>query len=633
MGLLERIKIKNISLLQKRIDRLKSKQWNTSIIEAGIKEVNHSLNSGCKSLVVYGEPQSGKTEFMIALTCSLLDQNRSTIFVIMNDNTELESQNYDRFKSAPEITPSPLSVEQFVSLPDASKKSPQNRIIFCRKNKNNLEKIIHETRYLKDRIIIDDEADFATPDTKVNKQATPPSVINELVDKLGRLSVSNRGTYIGVTATPGRLDLNCTFANQSDKWVFLDSHLNYKGRDFFFPITDKQKDKSNFNLHLLSDQYDEEKELKESLLRFLVRAAISNIVDGKTSIPDAYSMLVHTDGKVSTHEQDEKLIRKHLDILIDQENHRKKCEAYVEIMHDFAKKEIKKHNLELDPIDDVLSFILTNIAKSTVLVINSNKSKNNVREACQPRDVFTIAIGGNLVSRGLTFEQLLTFYFSRSVKGKLQQNTYIQRARMFGNRPYSRFFELCIPTQLYDDWVNCFFDHELSMLSAKSGDYLHIYGESNLPADRASLKKSSTIKVGDEMLIGEVANIPKGLEVVLRTTKLKTFDLIEKLMKEPSFPKKLIDENLLVHVKTMCKLSKNEPRIFLDQNRGIFCPGDKDFDETTITRKRGGLVSQSIHNREAYSGRAILMPVKNRHGQMRFYFKFNFGKNTLKRVK
>ena len=62
------------------------------LIQNGIADVLRVLESGARSFVIYGEPQSGKTEFMIALVCKLLDQGRQSIFLIMNDNTELETQ-------------------------------------------------------------------------------------------------------------------------------------------------------------------------------------------------------------------------------------------------------------------------------------------------------------------------------------------------------------------------------------------------------------------------------------------------------------------------------------------------------------------------------------------------------------
>jgi hypothetical protein len=61
-------------------------------------------------------------------------------------------------------------------------------------------------------------------------------------------------------------------------------------------------------------------------------------------------------------------------------------------------------------------------------------------------------------------------YFTRDVKHKIQQDTYIQRARMFGSRgKYLKHFELTIPEQLYSDWHRCFVFHRLSLASITSG--------------------------------------------------------------------------------------------------------------------------------------------------------------------
>src|SRR3546814_19609708 len=59
-------------------------------------------------------------------------------------------------------------------------------------------------------------------------------------------------------------------------------------------------------------------------------------------------------------------------------------------------------------------------------------------------------------------------FFTRDVKHKIQQDTYIQRARMFGNRgDYLRFFELTIPEALYLDWHRCFVFHRLALAAIK----------------------------------------------------------------------------------------------------------------------------------------------------------------------
>ena len=92
--------------------------------QRGIAEVLRVLEQGSRSFVVYGEPQSGKTEFMIALVCKLLDMGRQTIFIVMNDNTELELQNFDRFHKAQELNPTPELASQIIAMSDSDLRTP-----------------------------------------------------------------------------------------------------------------------------------------------------------------------------------------------------------------------------------------------------------------------------------------------------------------------------------------------------------------------------------------------------------------------------------------------------------------------------------------------------------------------------
>ena len=69
--------------------------------------------------------------------------------------------------------------------------------------------------------------------------------INALVIKLIK---EDKGIWIGVTATPGRLDLNNTLRNNSMKWVRLNPHSEYYGHDQFFPH-DLRKIKMQSNIH------------------------------------------------------------------------------------------------------------------------------------------------------------------------------------------------------------------------------------------------------------------------------------------------------------------------------------------------------------------------------------------------
>ena len=46
--------------------------------------------------------------------------------------------------------------------------------------------------------------------------------------------MNRNGIWIGVTATPGRLDLNNTYANETNRWVYLPPHSKYYVSIIFF---------------------------------------------------------------------------------------------------------------------------------------------------------------------------------------------------------------------------------------------------------------------------------------------------------------------------------------------------------------------------------------------------------------
>lgn len=103
--------------------------------------------------------------------------------------------------------------------------------------------------------------------------------------------------------------------------------------------------------------------------------------------------------------------------------------------------------------------------------MNSERDANvDFKSATNPASLFTFVIGGNIVSRGVTFDNLLSMFFTRDAKHKIQQDTYIQRARMFGSRMgYLQHFELTIPNQLFVDWHRCFVFHKLALEAIRAG--------------------------------------------------------------------------------------------------------------------------------------------------------------------
>lgn len=617
-----------------RIASVRSRGRETTHIENGISEVVRVLEKGTKSFVVYGEPQSGKTEFMIALACKLIDMNFQTIFVVMNDNTELESQNFDRFHSAPELNPTPLRDTQLPNMSDDQLKRPMQRIIFCRKNSKNLQKLIMHCRYMKNRIVIDDEADFATPNAKINKSEV--TAINKFLGELGKFEDKNDpGVYIGVTATPARLDLNNTYLNDSKEWIFLNSHSHYKGHNFFFPATEEDLGKSDYVFHPLPDQGDDPRFLRHAVFRFLCRVALLNL-DFASELT-AYSMLIHTAGTTNDHEKDQKDLQSILGILSDK-NANKFEQYYTELMQ-ICSEQITHYNLESFTDYEVAAFIWRNIGKSEVLVINHKNDSDNVKRAGVPKALFTFAIGGNIVSRGLTFERLLTFFFSRNVKGRLQQNTYIQRARMFGTRPNSKFFELCVPEQLFNDWANCFQDHELSLRLARAGVYQHIQSGRTSVVDRGAIDKQNVTVEKSERAIGGKFRLTRAIEeTLINSNQSKPLNVISHLLESGSIKSDNFPQSLIHYLRETTKNTEEDIFMVLrSSSTGLSIQNIEQYSDGNsedITRARGGIIHAMLNRRPEYTRYThFILPIKNEHGEARFLYKANLGHSILQNLK
>jgi DNA replication protein DnaC len=74
---------------QAQLSRIKKAKKQTSCIEAAVASAVDTLSGGTRSFVIYGEPQSGKTEMMICLTAKLLDEGHRIVIHLLNDSVQL----------------------------------------------------------------------------------------------------------------------------------------------------------------------------------------------------------------------------------------------------------------------------------------------------------------------------------------------------------------------------------------------------------------------------------------------------------------------------------------------------------------------------------------------------------------
>jgi len=468
-----------INQYEHQLNRLRAENKQTDCIDQAVAGARQSLSeSGRSAFVVYGEPQSGKTEMMICLTAKLLDDGRQFIVHLLNDSVDLLGQNLGRFQKSG-LAP---AAKNFTDILDPSiKVRGRAHVVFCKKNPKDLERLISKIGRLDDIVVIDDEADYASPNAKINKQEK--TRINALITQL----LGASGDYIGVTATPARLDLNNTFGNDSALWVDFPPHDRYTGQDAFFPLSAMTGDPLPYRCTVLPAHVDSPKFGRHAFLSFLVTVAHLNL--NENHIEQNYSMLIHTSGKKVDHKADWGWLHSVIDGLMDRDG--KAFDALVMELWSIAAERFGSIHA-----DELVSYVLTNISRHATFVLNSDRDfVQNGLSATNPSALFTVIIGGNIVSRGVTFDNLLSMYFTRDVKHKLQQDTYIQRARMFGSRgAYLRHFELTIPDHLYWDWHRCFMFHRLALTAIKERRGSPIWlGDNRIAVAASSSIDNSTV--------------------------------------------------------------------------------------------------------------------------------------------
>lgn len=511
---------------ERRMAKLATEGRETHQIKSVVETAVKNIHEGQRSFVVYGEPQSGKTEMMIALTGKLLDEGFKIVVVLLNDSVQLLGQNLERFQRSG-ISPTPKKFSEV--LPKNITIGDHSWIIFSKKNARDLEKLIQKLAAHKNKVVIDDEADYATPNSKINKQEK--SKINDLTGRL----IGEDGIYIGVTATPARLDLNRTHDNQNECWVDFRPHSKYTGQEVFFPSS---LENFPYILTPLPDQGDDPKYIRKALFGFMVNVAYLN--SEVNPEPQNYSFLIHTSGKKADHTTGYQEVVKTFEALRDESN--PKYEKYYEEIWNIAKERYPDKDSEL------IKYILENCDQNNIVVMNSDKEKNAAdnRTATDPTAPFTVVIGGNIVSRGVTFNNLLSMFFTRDVKHKMQQDTYIQRARMFGSRdPYLEYFELTIPQSLYLNWQKCFIFHRLSLESRRSGKGAPVWLESEKvsAASPSSVDKAQVAIDKGEMSFELFGYDEESLKDILEMNipALNKIKALSELLGEEKLPKYLID--------------------------------------------------------------------------------------------
>lgn len=328
----------------------------------------------------------------------------------------------------------------------------------------------------KSILIIDDEADNASITT--SKDSEKPTAINQCIrDIFNKFPIAS---YVGYTATP----FANIFINPYDDESFLDlfpadfiaqlyAPSTYFGGRLVFPNNGTYskyvrliyESEPNF-LPVKHDKYVEYPAMAESLKEAINSFVICNVIrtirgNGKKH----RSMMINITRFNDTQELVWERVKEYLEKLqnaVEQLSDMSLTEfcknQYCKSLYDLYTKdvffkEIREGLSETDssPIlwDSIQFGLYEEIKKIIVVVINSRNGQMNNFDPSGKKKRFdyddkkdegarVIAIGGLVLSRGLTLEGLMTSYYSRNAGA---YDTLLQMCRWFGYRP--NYMDLC----------------------------------------------------------------------------------------------------------------------------------------------------------------------------------------------
>lgn len=446
--------------------------------------------------MLLGKIQSGKTRAYVGTIALAFDNGYEVAIVFTKGTNALTQQTVSRLEKEYQeiIDYDQVDVFDIMAIRGNGLNQFQLQkklIIVCKKEDDNLRHL-QELLFIRNpdiggrrTLIIDDEADFASVSFRKESEDIRAGTIAHLINKL-RKALPQNSSYLQVTATPYSLYLqpktNANIQNEIFKptrpafTVLLPIHDRYIGGDYFFRESEIP-DTVAWCLHKKIDPQEMErlrkpdyrscnpdeilwdhkvKGLRGAIITFLVASCIRRMQQiAVGDFPKKYSFVVHTDVSKKTHKWQrsllEKLVEKVKEVLKDDPARLDTLvsEAYEGIVESLMIFQRENPSAPPTPsLADTIQEVRKTFEYLHVAVVNSD---NDVESLLDTRNgqlkltsPYTIFVGGLILDRGLTIENMIGFFYGRNPQ-RFQQDTVLQHSRMYGARsrddlPVTRFY-------------------------------------------------------------------------------------------------------------------------------------------------------------------------------------------------
>jgi len=447
-------------------------------IEKTVEDLAINETDVRKPGMLLGKIQSGKTRIFIGIIALAFDKGYDIAIILTKGTKVLTEQTYQRLDKVFEkfIEGDKIGLYNIMNTPEElTPYSRGKKLIFvAKKQKDNLNRIVDLFEKYNDfrkkrLLIIDDEADYASIGFKRDPKQPDEVSVAVIASKIDQ--IRKYGTvcnFLQVTATPYSLYLQPdTFELNEEEYSpvrpafteLVPIHENYIGGDFYFEKSEDPNspafflhvDVSDVELQALGhrdqryinniDTTPKLKIFRQAILDFIVGGAIRRMQEQ----PQNYkcSFIIHTETSKDKHDWQIEL-----------------TSAYLNKLQHYARVD----DTELNTLVNASIVRFRNsirLAEADVpsLISDEKSVQNEVRKALlegyvginkinsdqqifalldkkgqlRLENPFNIFIGGQILDRGITVENLICFFYGRNPK-RFQLDTVLQHSRMYGYR-------------------------------------------------------------------------------------------------------------------------------------------------------------------------------------------------------
>ncbi|MGL4521861.1 MAG: Z1 domain-containing protein [Bacilli bacterium] len=457
---------------------VKKKEYNVQTLSCIQKAMEKLDEIGDKPLMMLGKIQSGKTRSFIGLISLAFDNDYDLAVVLTKNSNALATQTVTRMKQefARFRDDDILEIFDIMCVPPNMSKFELDKkiIIVVKKEKNNLPKMMdfiekYALNQRKKCLIIDDEADFSSIGFDKNKE-TEQFDLRKIASQINNLRLQLTCKFVQVTATPYSLYLqpeniavhglekeirpikpaDTVLVPHGDGYIggeyYFDRELHPLGEYLFHSVQ-----QSELQVMKSSDRrrFKEEEVFTSSKIEGLRTAIINFIVGGCIRIlqnggrpkgkRNKFSFIIHTEISKAAHARQEGIIHALLQQLESAEkNNSELLDTYILDGYHNLIESVKKYGHTTPSSEDVKTFVKTAIREQWIskAIVNSENDIHALLDddgQLRLRTPLNIFIGGQILDRGITINNLIGFYYGRSPQ-KMQQDTVLQHCRMYGYR-------------------------------------------------------------------------------------------------------------------------------------------------------------------------------------------------------